>query len=55
VVGLYLPTEIDDLAEEIENCLLAFSDKAGIPKAAIMELAGDIKDILNDHLWDGGV
>ena len=55
MVGMYTPTEIEDLAEKIENRLLAFSDEAGISKAAIMELAGDIKDILNEHLWDGGV
>ena len=55
MVGLYLPTEIDDLADEITERLLVFSDEAGINKSAIIELAADIKDILNDHLYNGGV
>ena len=52
---MYMPTEIDDLADQITERLLVFSDEAGINKSAIVELAADIKDILNEHLWNGGV
>ena len=55
MVGMYMPTEIDDLADQITERLLVFSDEAGINKSAIVELAADIKDILNEHLWNGGV
>lgn len=52
---MYMPTEIDDLADQITERLLVFSDEAGINKSAIVELAADIKNILNEHLWNGGV
>lgn len=55
MVGIYYPTEIDLAAEEIETRLVQFGEEAGIPLAEIISLAGDIKDILTEHLIDGGV
>lgn len=53
MVGLYIPTEIDDLMENIETCLVEFANDAGIRISEIINLAADIRDILNDHLYNG--
>lgn len=53
MVGLYIPTEIDDLTEQIESCLSKWASKAGIKQSEIIELSSQITDILNDHLYNG--
>jgi hypothetical protein len=53
MVGLYMPTEIDDLTEQIESCLSEWAIKTGIKQSEIMELSAQITDILNDHLYNG--
>ena len=52
MVGLYMPTEIDDLTEQIESCLSKWASKAGIKQSEIIELSSQITDILNDHLYN---
>lgn len=53
MVGLYIPTEIDDLTEQIESCLSEWAIETGIKQSEIMGLSAQITDILNDHLYNG--
>lgn len=54
MVGLYSPTEIDLVVEQIETCLSQWAEEVGVRQSEIIALASDIKDILNDHLYNGG-